>query len=334
MIHDFISRHSIPSYREKQFNSAYYQDFITSFDELSTWSKELRLLLQQELPFSSITLIKKVVSLRNDTEKMLFERVSDKKRIETVLLRHSDGRNTVCVSCMVGCPVGCTFCATGTLGFLGNLTVQEIVDQVLFVARLLKGQQQSITNIVFMGMGEPLLNLQPVLKAIAVFTDHRKMGMSERRITISTSGHIDNLKKLLKSGYVGRLALSLHAPNQKLRERLMPIAKKFPLDDLLILLDEHAKKTNKRISFEYTLIDGVNDVPKYAEELASIMRHRLTHVNIIPFNPVRGISYRRSPPDVIQQFSKILTNRHVHHTVRVTMGDDIAAACGQLVGTV
>lgn len=334
MIHDFISRHSIPLYREQQFNSAYYQDFITSFDELSTWSKELRLLLQQELPFSSITLIKKVVSLRNDTEKMLFERVSDKKRIETVLLRHSDGRNTVCVSCMVGCPVGCTFCATGTLGFLGNLTVQEIVDQVLFVARLLKGQQQSITNIVFMGMGEPLLNLQPVLNAIAVFTDHRKMGMSERRITISTSGHIDNLKKLLKSGYVGRLALSLHASNQKLRERLMPIAKKFPLDDLLILLDEHAKKTNKRISFEYTLIDGINDLPKYAEELASIMRHRLTHVNLIPFNPVRGILYRRSPPDVIQQFSKILTNRHVHHTVRVTMGDDIAAACGQLVGTV
>lgn len=334
MIHDFIRNHSIPSYREQQFNVAYYQDFISSFDELSTWSKELRLLLQQELPFSSLNFIKKMVSIHKDTEKMLFERLSGKKRIETVLLRHADGRNTVCVSCMVGCPVGCTFCATGTLGFQGNLTAREIVDQVLFVARVLKGEQQSITNIVFMGMGEPLLNLQSVLEAIVVFTDQGKMGMSERRITISTSGHTDNLKKLLKSGYVGRLALSLHAPNQKLREQLMPIAKKFPLDSLLVLLDEHAKKTNKRISFEYTLIDGVNDAPKYAEELASIMRHRLTHVNLIPFNPVAGISYRRSPPDVIQQFSRILTNRHVHHTIRVTMGDDIAAACGQLAGKV
>jgi 23S rRNA (adenine2503-C2)-methyltransferase len=334
MIQDFIHIHSLPSYREKQFNTAYYQELIGSYDDLSTWPKDLRFQLQQELPFISLREIKHVISLHHDTEKILFERISDKKRFETVLMRHADGRNTVCVSCMIGCPVGCAFCATGRMGFQGNLTSEEIVDQVLFIARILKGEKQTITNIVFMGMGEPLLNLKNVIEAISIFTDPKKMGMSERRITVSTSGHTDNLKKLLAGGYAGRLALSLHAPNQKLREQLMPIAKKFPLDDLLVLLQEHAIKTNKRVSFEYTLINGVNDTQKDAEELASLLRHRLTHVNLIPFNPVLGIALKRSTPEAIQNFSRVLTNKHVHHTVRVTMGDDIAAACGQLAGKI
>ncbi len=334
MIENFVHIHSLPSYRVKQFNVAYYQELIGSYDDLLTWPKDLRLQLQKALRFTSLREIKRAVSLHHDTEKILFERISDNKRFETVLMRHADGRNTVCVSCMIGCPVGCIFCATGRMGFQGNLTAEEIVDQVLFFSRVLKKEKQTVTNIVFMGMGEPLLNLNNVLDAISIFTDPKKMGMSERRITVSTSGHTDNLKKLLVHGYAGRLALSLHAPNQKLREQLMPIAKKFPLDDLLGVLQSHAEKTNKRVSFEYTLINGVNDTRKNAEELASLLRHRLTHVNLIPFNPILGLSLKRSTVEAIQNFSRVLTNKHVHHTVRVTMGDDIAAACGQLAGKI
>jgi len=185
-----------------------------------------------------------------------------------------------------------------------------------------------------MGMGEPLLNLESVHEAIAVLTDTEKLAMSIRRITVSTSGHTDNLKKLLNDGYMGRLALSLHAPNQKLREKLMPIAKKYPLPELLDVLEEYAKKTNKRVSFEYTLIDGINDTENLAEELAGLLGHRLTHINLIPFNPVPLVPCKRSSPEVIRRFSQILTNHHIPHTLRVPMGDDIGAACGQLAGKV
>lgn len=334
MITAFVKTHQLPTYRVSQFNTAYYQDLIPTFDDLSTWPKELREQLKKELPYTTLTPVRQAVSARRDTVKVVFERISDKKRIETVLMRHRDGRNTVCVSCMIGCPVGCAFCATGKMGFFGNLTGREIVDQVLHVARLLKKEQQSVSNVVFMGMGEPLLNLKNVREAIAVLTDPEKMAMSIRRITVSTSGHTENLKKLLAAGFTGRLALSLHAPNQRLREKLMPIAKQFPLPELMDVLEEYAKKTNKRISFEYTLIDGVNDTKDHAEELARFMGHRLTHVNLIPFNPVAGVPYKRSTPVAMQNFSALLTNRHIPHTVRVTMGDDIAAACGQLAGTI
>lgn len=330
MIDVFVKNHAVPSYRTEQFNTAFYQELIPSFDELSTWSKELRETLKQEMPFSSIDVMLDQHSQDSSTVKYLFRRVSDGKQFETVLMRHDDGRNTVCVSSMIGCPVGCAFCATGTMGFLGNLTGAEIIDQVLYIARMLKREKQSVTNIVFMGMGEPLLNLDAVTQAIAVFTDPEKMGMSERRITISTSGITDQLKKLLKDGYKGRLALSLHAPNQALREKLMPITKKYPLRDLLDVFTTYAQETNKRVSYEYMLIDGVNDTEQCAIQLSLLMDPKLSHVNLIPYNPVNGVPYRRSPMSAIHAFADILDNHHIQHTIRVTMGDDIAAACGQL----
>ena len=332
-LNEFITTHALPRYRTLQFNKAIYKEYITCFDELSTWPKDLRESLKQKVVFSTLTSIKEQTSEDTKTIKIVFERISDAKRFETVLMRHDDGRNTVCVSSMIGCPVGCTFCATGSMGFMGNLTASEIVDQVLYVARLLKKENQTVTNIVFMGMGEPLLNLGAVEDAIATFTNPEKMGMSDRRITISTSGITDALQKLFQHGYKGRLALSLHAPNQELRQQIMPIAKKYPLPELLTELSLYAKRTNKRVSYEYILIDGVNDTTSCAQQLVSIMDPKLSHINLIPYNPVAGVSYIRSSLSSIYAFAAVLEKYHIQHTIRVTMGDDIKAACGQLAGT-
>lgn len=331
-IQEFITKNALPKYRAKQFYKAIYQDFISDFDELSTWSKELRELVKQDVVFSTLLSKKEQSSEDAKTIKIVFERISDKKRFETVLMRHDDGRNTVCVSSMIGCPVGCTFCATGNMGFIGNLTASEIVDQVLHIARFLKKEKQTVTNIVFMGMGEPLLNLSAVEEAIFIFTSPEKMGMSDRRITISTSGITNKLQELFQHGYKGRLALSLHAPTQTLREHIMPMAKKYPLPELLTEISNYAKHTNKRVSYEYILIDGVNDTPSCARELVHILDPKLSHINLIPYNPVARVAYTRSSNLSIHAFAGVLEKHHMQHTIRVTMGDDIQAACGQLAG--
>jgi len=330
MINTFIENHKIPQYRLTQFNDAYYRDLISSFDELSTWPKTLREELIEEIPFSTIQMIKEQKSANNSTIKVLFKRIIDGKQFETVLMRHDDGRNTVCVSCMIGCPAGCLFCATGKMGFQGNLKAVEIVDQVLYFARILKKENQSITNIVFMGMGEPLLNLENVWEAIKIFTSPQKLGLSMRRITISTCGITPKLRELINIGYKGHLALSLHAPNQELRVKLMPIAAKFPLPKLLREFKAFTKITNKRVSYEYVLIAGINDQPKHAHVLAKILDPYLSFVNLIPLNPIKDSTLKRSPPASIKKFSEILTKYKIEHSVRVTMGDDIKAACGQL----
>ncbi len=331
-IETFIKNHKTPLFRLTQFYQAFYRDFISSFDELYTWPKTLREELKKEIPFGTITTVKNIKSADQSTIKVLFKRISDGKQFESVLIRHDDGRNTVCVSCMIGCPMGCIFCATGKMGFRGNLSAMEITDQVLYFARSLKKENKSVSNIVFMGMGEPLSNLENVWDAIKIFTDPKMFGMSMRRITISTCGITPYLHKLITRGYKGRLALSLHAPSQELREKLMPIAAKFPLTGLLTEFKEFAKITNKRVSYEYILIAGLNDQPKHAHALARLLDPHLEHVNLIPYNPIQGTSLKRSEPASIKKFSNILTKYNIQHTVRVTMGDDIKAACGQLAG--
>ena len=334
MIDDFLAKHKQPKYRLTQFNCAFYQDFISSYDELTTWPKVVRTQLVQEVPFSTLIPIKDLVSKDRGTVKVLFKRLFDGQLLEAVLMRHRDGRNTVCVSCMIGCPMECTFCATGKMGFRGSLQAREIVDQVLYFERMLKKEDQTVTNVVFMGMGEPLINLKIVIESIRTFTDPLRMGMSMRRITVSTSGITPNLRELLKTEYKGRLALSLHAPNQTLREKIMPITSKYPLPELLEVMFEYAQRTNKRVSFEYILIDGVNDSTEQARELVKLLGTELTHVNLIPCNPVPGIPYQRSNPTAIRAFSDVLTRYGLQHTVRVTMGDDIQAACGQLANVI
>jgi len=333
MIDEFVKKHKLQSFRITQFNQAYYKDFITSFDELTTWSKEIREELKKTVFFSTLVSVKEIESSDHGTAKVLFSRISDKKCFEAVLMRHGDGRNTVCVSCMIGCPLGCKFCATGKMKFVGNLTAREIVDQVLHFARILKKQQQTITNIVFMGMGEPLLNFEQVMEAIKILNNPERLGFGIRRITISTSGITPKIYELLKSGYKGRLALSLHAPDQKLRESIMPIAKKYLLPELISAVTAFAIRTQLRISFEYILIDEINNQPKHALSLIHLIGHinpNLVHINLIPYNPVAGVDFKRSPSKSSHAFAKILTDHGIQNTFRVTMGDDIKAACGQL----
>lgn len=326
----FIEKYNLPKFREKQFNQAFYKDLITSWDELFTWPKNLRENLKAEVEFMSLEFEKQVVSKKGDTIKALFRRKKDDQRIETVLMRHSDGRNTVCVSCMVGCPVNCSFCATGKMGFGGNLTTEEIVDQVMYYQRLLKGEDEKVTNVVFMGMGEPMLNLRNVQAAIDALTSEEKLGMSQRRLTISTSGYLPQFKKLVADGFRGRVAISLHAPNQELRAKMMPVSKLFPLEQLISTLDDYVALTNKRISYEYVMIRNLNDQEVHARQLVELFANRLAHINLIPYNPIKEESFERSTKNQIDNFTQILADHGINYTVRVTMGDDVNAACGQL----
>lgn len=328
---DFLQARNQPDYRLDQFNQHFYQQFIHSFAQLTTWSKQLRSELADEVEFSSLEPINQISTPGKDTTKAVFSlKRFPQHQIETVLMQHRDGRNTICVSCMVGCPVGCSFCATGQMGLLVNLRTREIIDQILYFARSLNQQQQTISNIVYMGMGEPMLNLEAVEESIDIITNPKQLAMSKRRITVSTVGYVPQLKQFLADGYYLPLAVSLHAPTQELRQKIIPVAKLFDLDSLFEVLDEYVDKTNKRISYEYILLAGVNDRKQHAQQLAALLKDRLAHVNLIPYNPVEGAGYQRPTQQQVNQFSRWLEQGGVSNTIRVTMGDEIKAACGQL----
>ncbi|WKZ28255.1 MAG: 23S rRNA (adenine(2503)-C(2))-methyltransferase RlmN [Candidatus Dojkabacteria bacterium] len=329
MIDEFASTNKLPAFRLKQFNEQFYKSAVNSFDEITNWPAALRENLSKSEKFSVLKIDKELTSKDGNTVKVLFKR-EDGQRIETVLMQHQDGRNTVCVSSMVGCPVNCSFCATGKMGFGGNLTSREIIDQVMHFQRFLKKDAKTVTNVVYMGMGEPLLNLGNVMESINILTDPGKLGLGKRRLTVSTSGYIPQLKTLIQSGYLGRLAISLHAPNQELRAKLMPVAKIFPLPMLMEALDEFVSITNKRVSYEYVLIKNINDQHEHALQLIKLLKRRLAHVNLIPYNPIAEVDYLRSPNSNIARFKNLLSDAGIHTTVRVTMGDDVNAACGQL----
>lgn len=329
MINDFAEKNKLPKYRIDQFNQFFYKDFGNSFDELFTWSKDLRDKLKQEFEFTTVEKVKELVSKEGNTIKTLFK-TKDGKLIETVLMRHNDGRNTVCVSCMMGCPVNCSFCATGKMGYKGKLTSREIIDQVLHFERYLKQFNEKVTNVVYMGMGEPMLNLEAILDSIEVLNNPEKIGIGNRRVTVSTSGYTRQMKQLFESGFRGRLAISLHASNQQIREELMPVAKQHNLDELMQTIDEYTKLTNKRVSYEYIMIDGITDTDDSIRELTKLFRHRLAHINLIPYNRIRGVDYKTSPKERVSIFAEQLNKAGIPTTIRITMGADVDAACGQL----
>ncbi len=331
-VEEYLKKISSPGFRNKQFKKAFYQEAITDFDQITPFPKSLREELKANVEFSSLEEVKKLVSDKGNTVKVLFKVKLLNKNIESVLMRHEDGRNTVCVSCMVGCPVGCTFCATGKLGFKGNLNSEQIVDQVMYFARILKKENQKVTNVVYMGMGEPMLNLSSVEESIKILNDPDGFNLGQRKITVSTSGIIAPLKKFIDKGFRVKLAISLHAPSQELRESIMPIAKANPLKSLFELLGQYEELTNKRITYEYIMINNVNDQPSHAERLGKLLKGRLAYVNLIPYNSVKGVKYDKSTKENITNFKLILDKYGVYNTIRVTMGEDVNAACGQLAG--
>ncbi|HZU75331.1 MAG TPA: 23S rRNA (adenine(2503)-C(2))-methyltransferase RlmN, partial [Dehalococcoidia bacterium] len=256
--------------------------------------------------------------------------------VEAVLIEYDPteigrARQTVCISTQVGCAMGCVFCATGQQGFLRNLTAGEIVQQVLHFARRLRAEERRITNIVFMGMGEPLANYDATLKAVRILTSPRAFGLGQRHITVSTVGLVPMMRRLAGEGLQLGLAVSLHSPDDELRRRLVPTARA-AIDEILAAADEFTAATGRRYSVEYALIDHVNDAPELARRLAERLRGRHCHVNLIPVNPTANAETRRSARQRVLAFERVLREAGVNVTVRVEKGIDIAAGCGQLRG--
>ncbi len=325
---ELISKHNWPLYKVNILNKGFFQNPDNSFEKITSLSKEERNFLNDNYKLSTITPIKEIVDSKKTTFKVLFE-LQDGLKIESVLMRFKDGRNSICVSSQVGCPVGCVFCASGQMGLKRNLTPQEIVDQVLYFARKLNPHK--VTNVVYMGMGEPMINYHNVVESIKILTNEKEFGLSPRRITLSSSGYIKQLRMFMQENLKTRLAISLHAPNQVLREKLMPVAKIHPLKVLMWFIKDWEEYTNKRVTYEYTLIDGVNDSEENAIELVNLLRRRLAHVNLIPLNPIKTpLNLKKSKKDRAQRFLEILEENNIPATMRITMGDEIQAACGQL----
>ena len=315
-----------PKFRLKQANEAIYKNFISDWSEATFFTKDLRDKLNIECPLKIDADV--LVSKKEDSIKAKIT-LKDGLQIETVLMRHKDNRNTVCVSCQVGCPLGCLFCATGKMGLKRNLITDEIVEQVLFFSRLLKLEDLKVTNITFMGMGEPFLNYDNVWGAVKIFNDAKYFNIGVRSISISTAGIIEGIKRLQEENLHVNLAISLHAPNDELRKKLMPIDKKYPLPEVLKAVDEYIEKTKRKVMFEYVLIKDINDSDEDAIGLAKIMNKKLYFVNLILYNDT-GI-YKASETKRVEAFRAILEKLKIRYTQRYRFGDDIEAACGQFI---
>lgn len=320
-----------PAYRLKQVKKAIFQDLAGDWDEITTLPQDLRQKLSRKFPIEELKAEKILTSKDNQTIKVLFE-LKDGFKIESVLMEHKDGRNTVCVSSQVGCAMNCQFCATSQLGFKRNLSSSEIVEQILFFARLLKKNKTKVTNVVFMGMGEPLLNYANVLEAIKILNDKDGFNLGSRHISISTCGIIEGIKKLAKEPLQVNLAISLHAPNDELRSKLMPINKAYSIEKVLKAVDDYIEKTRRRVMFEYLMIDGVNDSLAKALELAKLLKKPLYFVNLISFNPISHSEFKPSSGWKIKQFKETLEKAGINVTQRHRFGKEIKAACGQLAG--
>ena len=325
------------AYRARQVWEWAYRRFAQSYEEMTNLPSALRERLSEELPFPALTVVAELTSDDRLTRKRLI-RLGDGKLIEAVLMLYdprsdSRGRATVCVSSQAGCAMGCVFCATGQAGFDRNLTTGEIVAQVVGFAReQADARRGPITNVVFMGMGEPMANYRAVWAAVETLTDADGMDMAARHITISTVGHIPGIRKLAEEPLQVGLAVSLHAPDEALRERLIPTAHRYPLPAIIDACRDYVEKTHRRVTFEYCLMDGVNDSPEQARALAALLRGMNCHVNLIPVNPTPDDSIRRPARARTLAFQRELSAKGVPCTVRVEKGVEISAACGQLRG--
>jgi 23S rRNA (adenine2503-C2)-methyltransferase len=318
---------------EKPFRAAQIIDWMyvkdaASFEEMTNMSKDLRAKLAGQFSFPVLKLLKMQESEDQETIKFLWE-LPDQKRVESVLIMSGD-RRTVCVSSQVGCPARCAFCASGKEGLLRNLSPAEIVEQVLHINRFLKPKGERVSHIVYMGMGEPMENYDAVVKSIQIIHLPEGLNISQRRVTVSTVGVVEGIHRLAKEELKVNLALSLHAPNQHVRKKIIPYARKYPLEEVLMAMDEYTRLTKRDITYEYTLLAGINDHYKHAVELAKLLAGKQCTVNLIPYNPVSGLNLDRPEKEVIEDFRGVLEEAGINTTWRYTKGVDIAAACGQL----
>jgi|YelNatPaOPRAMG01_1025707.scaffolds.fasta_scaffold00033_53 23S rRNA (adenine2503-C2)-methyltransferase len=316
-----------PSYRSQQLFHWIYKKLIFDFSKMTNLSQNLRNKLK-DIFYVHIPDVVKIIEEENTIKFLL--RLKDNELIEFVLIIHKDKRKTVCVSTQVGCAFQCKFCATGLMGFKRNLTSGEIVSQVLLAKKFLNEKGENITNVVYMGMGEPLSNYSNVIKSIKILNSKFGLNIGARHISLSTVGLVPQIYKLSEEKIPITLSISLHAPENNLRDMLIPINKKYPLEMLLPAIWHYFEKTKRRITFEYILLEGINDTLYMAEKLVNLLKGRPIHVNLIPYNFVEGLPWKRPSILRIRAFENYLRKNNINVTLRISHGYKIMAGCGQL----
>lgn len=324
----WLEQNNQKTFHARQIFDWVYKKNVLDWNLMSNLAKDLRELLIKSFKLPQLQLVKMTESNDGETFKFLWQ-LREGKWVESVLICSGD-RRTVCVSSQVGCPAKCAFCASGQQGFFRNLSAGEIVEQIIRTNQWLAQKEERVCHVVYMGMGEPFKNYESVVKSIRILIDPDLFNISQRRITVSTVGIVEGIKRFAVEGLKVNLVLSLHAPNQHIRKKIIPYARQYPLDDIMTAMDEYAQKTKRDITYEYTMLAGINDHPDHAFELANMLRGRQCTVNLIPYNPVPGIKLKRPAKKVIKDFRSVLFGSKIVNTCRYTKGDDIAAACGQL----
>ena len=301
---------------------------VSSFQAMHDVPKQLRTALERDFRITSLRPFAVSQADRSLTTKTLFE-LDGGHSVEAVVMRYAD-RSTLCISSQAGCPIGCPFCATGKFPFGRNLTAHEIVEQAVDAVRLLAAEDRRLSHVVFMGMGEPMANYVAVVESVRRLSDPNLLGISPRRIVVSTSGLIPRIVQLAEEKMPVTLAISLHAARDELRDVLVPINRKYPVSDLVDAAQAYATKTGRRVSYEWVLLADVNDTERDAKELGRLLRRKLAHVNLIPFNPVEDTPYRAPERAAIRRFKEMVEAQGLNVTVRDTRGREADAACGQL----
>ncbi|GAC1332962.1 MAG: 23S rRNA (adenine(2503)-C(2))-methyltransferase RlmN [Candidatus Dormibacteria bacterium] len=333
-VRTWVRDQALPGYRADQLLARFYRSPVPSFAEMTELPHPIRRKLDAQFRFSAVDRAHTAVADGGETLKELF-RLGDRELVECVSMHYphsvrSSERTTLCLSTQVGCAVRCPFCATGLAGLRRNMGTAEVVDQVLVINRALMSRASRVSHLVYMGMGEPLHNLETTVASVRRFIDPEALGLGHRRVTVSTSGVVPGIDELAKRGGGVNLAVSLHAPNDNLRDRLVPLNRKWPVRAVAGAADRYSAVTGRRVSYEYVMLDAVNDSPALADQLGALLKGRLAHVNLIPYNAIPGDPFRGSPPPVIAEFRRRVRALGIECTVRDTRGRDIAAACGQL----
>ena len=313
------------AFRGKQLFQWVHDKRVKSFDEMSNLSASFREKLKEKYTISGVTQVEKQVSQKGDTAKYLFA-LEDGNVIESVWMKYHHG-NSVCISSQVGCRMGCTFCASTLTGLARNLTAGEMLSQIYEIQR---DTGERVSNVIVMGMGEPLDNYDNLLHFLRLVSHEKGICISQRNITVSTCGLVEQIRRLAEENLQITLAISLHAPNDEIRRRTMPVANRYGIDEIIQACRDYFAATGRRITFEYSMIRGVNDKKEHAEELAERLRGLNCHINLIPLNEVKERECLRSRKEDIQQFKLVLEKNHRNVTIRREMGNDIDAACGQL----
>src|SRR5260221_3695397 len=318
-----------PAYRAKQIIEWLYKHKVASIEAMTNLPKALRDKIEAETCIGVMEPVSEQLSIDGQTVKRLFK-LPDGQLIESVLMEYDDGRRTACISTQAGCAMGCIFCATGQMGFARNLTSGEIVEQAIYFARELESQGDRLSNVVLMGMGEPLHNYDNTLRAIRTMNDPNGLGIGQRHITLSTVGLVPAIRRYADEDLQAGLAVSLHASTDDERSKLLPINSKYPILDLIDAVKYYVDKTGRRVTFEWALIRGENDTVEQARQLGRLLHGLLCHVNMIPLNPTGGYDGAPSDPDRVAAFQAELQQWGISSTVRVRRGIDIQAGCGQL----